>query len=257
MIINGDCLEILPTLAPESVDLILADMPYGTTAAHWDKIIRMEALWPLLERVARTGCPVVLFGQQPFTSYLIMSNTNAFRHSLVWEKSRATGHLNSKHAPMRAHEDISVFSFGVRPNYYPEKTSGHVRKKTKRGTHSSRLYHGQPNGAGIEYDSTDRLPRSVIRFDSANRSKTFHPTEKPVDLLRYLVRTYSKRGDTVLDFCMGSGSAGEAALLEGRCFIGIEKDASCFELAQTRIKNISGDFEKTKSENPAQKSMFW
>lgn len=230
-LVKGDCLSWLPNMSNKSVDLILADMPYGTTRAPWDSQIDLQRLWPELRRVC--GGAIVLFAQTPFDKVLGGSNLPMLRYEWIWEKTNATGHLNAKRAPMKAHENILVF-YDRLPTYNPQKTSGHARKvATKRGD-GSPLY-GAQNLDGVSYNSTDRYPRSVQVFASDKQKSKLHETQKPVDLCRYLIRTYSNRGDNVLDFCMGSGTTGVACQLEGRNFWGIENDSEIFEIAHARI----------------------
>lgn len=227
----GDCLDVLPTLADKSVDLVLADMPYGTTRAAWDSQIDLLRLWPELRRVCSGA--IVLFAQAPFDKVLGASNLPLFRYQWIWEKTHATGHLNAKRAPMKAHEVAMVFC-ERQPTYHPQKTTGHVRKTaTKRGDITP-LY-GQQTSAALTYDSTERYPRDVQTFASDKQRSKLHPTQKPQALCEYLIRTHSNPGDVVLDFCMGSGTTGAAAAAEGRQFIGIESDPAIFATAATRL----------------------
>ena len=227
----GDCLKVLPTLAVKSVDLVLADMPYGTTRCAWDSQIDLQRLWPELRRVCRGA--IVLFAQTPFDKVLGASNLPMLRYEWIWEKTNATGHLNAKRAPMKAHENVLVF-YERQPTYSPQKTSGHVRKTAAKWGDGSPVY-GRQVLDGQIYDSTDRYPRSVQTFASDKQRSRLHPTQKPVDLCRYLIRTYSTPGDVVLDFCMGSGTTGAAAQAEGRQFIGIENQPAIFATAATRL----------------------
>ena len=226
----GDCLDVLPTLADKSIDLVLADMPYGTTRCAWDSQIDLQRLWPELRRVSRGA--IVLFAQTPFDKVLGASNLPMLRYEWIWEKTNATGHLNAKRAPMKAHENVLVF-YERQPTYSPQKTSGHVRVTVRGGSRPDSVYGG--NGAARDYDSADRYPRSVQTFASDKQRSRLHPTQKPVDLCRYLIRTYSGPGDVVLDFCMGSGTTGAAAFSEQRQFIGIENDPAIFATAASRL----------------------
>lgn len=231
-LIHGDCLEAMAGLEAQSVDLVLCDPPYGTTQNAWDAVIPFAAMWEQLWRVCRG--PVVLTSMQPFSSALVMSQPKHFRHEWVWEKNKATGHLNAKKAPMRAHELVLVFSRKP-PLYRPQMTDGH-----KPGNYAVRRTYTPNYGAQrpTEYGgSTKRYPRSVQRFDIINNDDPtkLHPTQKPVGLMEYLVRTYSDDGATVLDFAMGSGTTGEACALAGRQFIGIEKDDRYFGMAAARL----------------------
>jgi DNA modification methylase len=227
----GDCLEILPSLQDASVDMVLADLPYGTTRCQWDSLIDLGRLWPEYRRVCRGA--IVLFAQTPFDKVLGASNLTDLRYEWIWEKTNATGHLNAKKAPMKAHENILVF-YTRQPTYNPQKTYGHVRKSaTKRGDGSP--VYGKQNLDGQRYDATDRYPRSVQVFASDKQLSNLHSTQKPVALCEYLIRTYTNPGDTVLDNCMGSGTAGVACQNSGRDFIGIEKDPDIFATAERRL----------------------
>lgn len=227
----GDCLDLLPTLRDQSIDLVLADMPYGTTRCAWDSHIDLQRLWPELKRVARG--PILLFAQTPFDKVLGASNLPMLRYEWIWEKTHATGHLNAKKAPLKAHENVLVF-YGRAPTYNPQKTTGHVRKSAvKRGDITS--VYGAQTFAPIAYDSTDRYPRDVQVFASDKQRSKLHSTQKPVALCEYLIRTYSNPGDVVLDFCMGSGTTGVACQNTGRDFIGMESQPAIFETAMERL----------------------
>lgn len=228
----GDCLERMKEIEAGTVDLILADLPYGTTQCAWDEVIPMAALWEQYLRVAKPEAAIVLTAAQPFTSMLVMSRPDLFRYEWIWEKGNATGFLNAKKQPMRAHESALVF-YRKQPTYNPQMTAGHERKTASRKTVNSECY-----GKAISltnYDSTERYPRSVQFFSSDKQSGNYHPTQKPVALMEYLIRTYAAPGMTVLDNAMGSGTTGVAALRCGCAFIGIELDPSHFETASARI----------------------
>lgn len=231
----GDCLDVLATLEPQSVDAVICDPPYGTTRCTWDAVIPMQEMWSALRRVCVPGAPMVFTATLPFTAALVMSNPKAYRHSWVWEKNKATGHLNAKKAPMRAHEDVLVFCDRA-PSYTPQMTEGH-----RPGNYAKQVQFTPVYGAQVptEYGgSTLRYPRSVQRFDIVNNDdpEKVHSSQKPVDLFRYLIRTYTQPGQTVLDFAMGSGTTGLACRIEGRRFIGIEKDANHFAAAEARLR---------------------
>lgn len=230
-LINDDCLVAMPDIPDRSVDLVLADLPYGTTRCSWDSVIPLEPLWREYNRLCKGA--VVLFAQTPFDKVLGVSNLKNLRYEWIWEKTNATGHLNAKKAPMKAHENILVF-YRSRPTYNSIKTSGHERKTARKRGDGSQVY-GQQRLEGLSYDSTERYPRSVITYPSDKQLANFHPTQKPVALCDYLIRTYSNRGDLILDNAMGSGTTGVAALAAGRKFIGIEKDRSYFELSKRRL----------------------
>lgn len=240
----GDCLDIFTRIQSASIDMILVDTPFAMTAQGWDTLIPFPAMWAQVERVLKPNAAAVFFGSQPFTSMLIASNYKQFRHEWIWEKNKPTGHLNSGRSPMKAHENILVFSDGL-PTYNPQMTHGHVLKSAYRKPQDADVY----NKAGENYyASTSRFPRSVIRFDTVPHKERVHPNQKPVALLSYLIRTYSNEGDTVLDFTMGSGSTGVACALEGRNFIGIELTEKYYNIAHNRIENACGKFEMTEAE---------
>lgn len=242
----GDCLEILPTLDAQSIDLVLADLPYGTTNCAWDTEIDLQRLWAELNRVCRG--PVLLFAQTPFDKALGASNLAALRYEWIWEKTHPTGHLNAKRAPMKAHENILVFCRG-KPTYNPIKTTGHPRKTATKRADATPVY-GAQRFAPLPYDSTERYPRSVLTFASDKQRSRLHPTQKPVALCEYLIRTHSNPGDTVLDCCMGSGTTGVAAHATGRQFIGIERDEGYFEVASKRIASLSASEPTDGSAGP-------
>jgi site-specific DNA-methyltransferase (adenine-specific) len=218
-IIHGDCLEIMPIIDDGAIDLILCDLPYGITARNtWDKVIDIPTMWRQYERIIKQNGAIILFGIGKFIAKLIMSNEKMFRYTLVWEKTLPTGFLNANKMPMRAHEDIAVF-YKKLPTYNPEKTCGHKRKVSSRKPNRSTNY---GTDKGNRYDSTERFPGSILRFSNDDRTKTLHPTQKPLDLCRYLIRMYSNAGDVVLDNACRSGTALLAAKLEGRRYIGID-----------------------------------
>jgi site-specific DNA-methyltransferase (adenine-specific) len=226
-------MEFMRSLPDDSIDLILCDPPYGIMVGQdWDVPLPLDDLWPIYNRIAKG--PIVLFSQAPFDKTLATSNLKRFKHEWIWEKSRANGFLTANKAPLRAHETILVFSSGGSLNYTPQKTEGHKRIKANRKQKNKDLYLSY--GAN-SYDSTSRFPRSVLRFKSIR--SPYHPTEKPQDILTYLIKTYCPEGGTVLDNCMGAGSTGIAALNAGRRFIGIEKDATFFGHAKRRIEEIT------------------
>lgn len=222
----GDCLEIMPTLPARSVDLILCDLPYGTTQNKWDSVIPLDALWREYERLC-TGA-VVLTASQPFTSSVVASKPSWFCYAWVWEKSAATGHLNAKRMPMKLHEDVLVFAKGMAP-YFPQGLKPYG-KTTKRGSNGTNF-----GKSGSEnFQEFTSYPRSILRF--ASDPKPVHPTQKPLALMEYLIKTYTQEGATVLDNCMGSGTTGVAAKNTGRRFIGIERDPEYFRIASDRIE---------------------
>lgn len=229
---KGDCLEVMKQLPDASVDMVLADLPYGTTQCAWDVIIPFAPLWEQYLRIAKPGAAIVLCAAQPFASLVVASNTADYRYEWIWEKGNATGFLNAKRQPLRAHESAQVF-YRRQPTYNPQMTGGHQRRTAKRKTVNSECY-GKAF-ALTEYDSTDRYPRSVQFFSSDKQTANYHPTQKPVAWMEFLIRTYTRAGDAVLDNTMGSGTTGVACINSGRRFIGIERDEQIFGTASDRI----------------------
>jgi len=230
MILNGDCLDLMSDLP--QVDMVLCDLPYGTTQCSWDTPLDLERLWALYRKICKG--PIVLFAKSPFDKVLAVSNLKALRYEWIWEKSKATGFLNAKKRPLEAHESILVFSDRT-PPYYPQMTPGEPYDKGVRKKQTEDDIYGQFNQTHIK-SSGQRYPRSVVYFKTAeSEGKTFHKTQKPVDLCRYLIRTYTQPGQVILDNCMGSGTTGIAARLEDREFIGIEKDEAMFNIAKERL----------------------
>lgn len=232
-LMQGDCLELMKQIPDNSVDMILCDLPYGTTQNRWDKIIDLDALWSQYERIC--SGPIVLTAQTPFDKVLGASNIKLLKYEWVWEKTHPTGYLNAKRAPMKAHENVLVF-YKSQPIYNPIKTIGHKRKtSTKR--HDLTETYGKQTFDELPYDSTERYPRSVLVFPSDKQTSKLHPTQKPVALMEYMIRTYTNEGMTVLDNCMGSGTTGAACANTGRNFIGIEMDEKYFEIAKNRVES--------------------
>lgn len=229
---NADCFDVFPTIASGTVDLVCADIPYGTTQCRWDSVLDLETMWAELYRIAKPNAAIVLFSAQPFTSILVSSNLADWRSEWIWEKGNATGFLNAKKQPLRAHENIQVF-YRRQPTYNPQMTDGHARKTSKRKTVNSECYGKALNLT--EYDSTQRYPRDVQFFSSDKQKGNYHPTQKPLALVRYIIETYCNPGDTVLDFTMGSGTTGVACQVIERQFIGIEKEKTIFQTACQRM----------------------
>jgi site-specific DNA-methyltransferase (adenine-specific) len=230
---HGDCLEVMKSLPDNSVDAVITDPPYGTTACKWDSVIPFEPMWKELKRIAKPKAAICLFGSQPFTSALVMSNPQMFRYEWVWDKQLPTGFLDANRRPLRVHETVSVFAQSATA-YYPEMRTGRFRKKGDSGP--SECY---GTFARVVSFNDQYYPLSILEISNANQSTKVHPTQKPVDLLRYFVRTYTQENETVLDFTMGSGTTGVACELENRNFIGIEKDAGYFEIAKKRIEDVT------------------
>lgn len=235
-LLNGDCLELLKTIPDGSVDMVLTDPPYGTTACKWDSVIPFEPMWAELKRIIKPNGAIVLFGSEPFSSLLRCSNLKMFKYDWIWEKSKATGFLNSKKQPLRAHETVSVF-YSKQPIYKPQMTKGEAYNKGVRKEQTDNDVYGQFNQVEVKSEGL-RFPRSVQYFKTAESEGGFHKTQKPVALLEYLIKTYTQENETVLDFTMGSGSTGVACVNTNRKFIGIELDKNYFEVAKQRIESI-------------------
>jgi site-specific DNA-methyltransferase (adenine-specific) len=236
ILLLGNCLELMPKLPDKCVDMILCDLPYGTTACKWDTVIPFEPLWKEYKRLCRGA--IVLTASQPFTSALVMSNVGMFKYELIWQKTLPVGHLNAKKQPMRSHENILMF--GKTNVYNPQKTEGHNRKvATTRYNKTAEV----DSAYGVErrdtfYDSTERYPTSVHLCGNADRSKeNYHPTQKPVALFEYLIKTYTNEGMLVLDNCIGSGTTAVACENLNRRWVGMEQEEKYFEIAKRRIED--------------------
>lgn len=218
---NEDALVAMARLEPNSIDLVLTDPPYGTTQCSWDSVIPLEEMWRQLNRICKRNAAIVMFASQPFTSILITSNLRNFRYSKIWEKNKASRHLNAKKMPLKKFEDIVVF-YNETPYYNPQMSQGHEPAKAAYRKTASEVYGSQkPSSYG---GSTSRYPTDILEFPVVNNDnpQRCHPSQKPVALLEYLIRTYSKEGQTVLDFTCGSGSTGVACASLCRDFIGID-----------------------------------
>jgi len=229
-LLHGDCLERMKEIPDKSIDMVLCDLPYGVTSRNkWDSIIPFESLWESYHRVIKDNGAIVLNCQQPFTTYLISSNIKEFKYCWVWYKKQTTGFLNAKKQPLRNCEDIAVF-YKKQPTYNPEMRKGkRVLKNTGGGSTNYNEFTYMPYYSEMYYPTT-LLEIPLPRF------KGGHPTQKPVALMEYLIKTYTNEGETVLDNCMGSGSTGVACINTNRKFIGIEKDDKYFEIAKSRIE---------------------
>ena len=235
-LLNGDCIEMMKTLEPESVDLILTDLPYGVLNQRnkWDNIINFENMWSEVNRISKLNTAFITTAKQPFTSQLIMSNLKNFKYTLVWEKSKATGYLNSKRMPLVAHEDIVVF-YKKPPTYNPQMVLGKPYDKGK-AVRDTESYGEQTKAIHVKNEDGYRYPRSVVYFKTAEREGKLHPTQKPIKLFEWLVKTYSNENDVILDITMGSGTTGVAALNLNRKFIGIELDTGYYKISEKRFK---------------------
>lgn len=229
---NADCLDIFGQLDPQSMDAVICDPPYGTTACKWDSVIPFAPMWAGIKRVLKPRGACVLFGSQPFTSALVMSNPANYKHCWVWRKTRATNFTSVRYQPLLYHEDILVF-YGAGNAFRPIMQSG-ARYHT-RITSRSKIGESRPLVSTEKVERMTRFPSSVIDVPSMRQQDRRHPTQKPLALLEYLVKTYTNAGDTVLDFTMGSGTTGHACGNLDRRFIGIEKDADYFAIAEERI----------------------
>lgn len=234
---HGNALDGLATLAPGSVDFVFADLPYGTTANAWDRVLPMERLWPLLDRACKSTAAMVFTAMQPFASMLVASNLRAFRYEVIWHKNRATRFLDAKRRPLLAHESVLVF-YRRQPTYHPQKTTGHApvhsfTKRTGDGTNYGRTKLGISGGG-----STERYPTTVLDIPVVNNDdpERIHPTQKPIALVEWFLRTFTNPGDLVVDPCAGSATTLVAARNLGRRAVGWETDADYFAKAQQRLR---------------------
>jgi DNA modification methylase len=233
-LIKGECLEAMKQIPTGSVDAIITDPPYGTTRCKWDSVIDFELMWEQLNRIIKPNGAIVLFGSEPFSSALRMSNIKNYKYDWVWEKSKATNFLNAKKQPLRAKESILVF-YKKQPTYNPQMTKGKSYNKGIRKKQTKDDVYGSFNQTEVKSEG-NRYPRDVLYFKTAEtEGETFHKTQKPVKLMEYLIKTYTNENEIVLDFTMGSGTTGVAAKNLNRSFIGIELDDKYFEIAQERI----------------------
>lgn len=236
---EGDCLQILPQLPDNSVDMICCDLPYGMTSNAWDSVIPLEPLWQEYKRIAKPNAAIVLTAMQPFASQLVLS-TKDFKYEWIWEKAQGTGFLNAKKQPLRSHESVLVF-YQQQCTYNPEMVPGRPYTCV-RGDQSSSNYR-DGIGPWTTENHGERYPTTILRFNYD--SNKVHPTQKPVALLTYLIKTYTNEGDTVLDNCMGSGSTGVACVNLRRNFIGMEMNHDYFTLAQGRIEQAERDYDNS------------
>ena len=229
-IYKDDCLEAMKSIPDKSIDLILCDLPYGTTRNKLDTVIDLDLLWSQYERIIKDNGAIVLFAQVPFNIVLGYSNLKLLKYEWIWEKEQGTGHLNAKKMPLKSHENIMVF-YKKPPTYNPQMVGNEVRTVKRSGNKSKTTNYGD----FIEIKESTyigRYPKDIIKF---NKDKGYHPTQKPVALLEYLIKTYTNEGEIVLDNCMGSGSTGVACQNTGRKFIGIELDDKYFEISKSRL----------------------
>lgn len=234
-IFNEDCLDFMPKIESKKIDMIICDLPYNVTKNKWDVAIPFDQLWANYMRIIKDNGCIALFGINPFSSLLITSNIKMYKYDIVWEKTTPTGFLNAKKMPLRCHENIHIF-YKNTPKYNPQKTYGHERKVSL-SEHKINCVKTSNYGDHKlkSYDSTERYPRDVIKFKTDKQIENLHPTQKPVKLLEWLIKSYTDENMIVLDNCIGSGSTAIAALNTNRKYIGIEKDENYYNIACNRI----------------------
>ena len=228
---HGDCLELMKDIPDKSIDMILCDLPYGTTQNKWDTVIPLNDLWNQYKRIIKDNGAIVLFSQPPFDKILACSNLKMFRYEWIWQKENSTGFLNAKKMPLKIHENILVF-YKKLPTYNPQMRLGFKPYRCKQGRHTTN--YGDYKRGHLTESNGERYPIDIINFQ---REVSLHPTQKPVALLEYLIKTYTNESEIVLDNCMGSGSTGVACVNTNRNFIGFELDENYFDIAKTRINN--------------------
>lgn len=233
-IYNMDCLEGMKLIDDKSIDCIICDLPYGTTQCKWDTIIPFEPLWEQYNRIIKDNGAIVLFGSEPFSSTLRLSNIKYYKYDWIWDKVKGTGFLNAKRQPMRNHELISVF-YKKQCTYNPQKTHGHKLKKSYRSKDLQTDVYGEMKN-DYTYESTDRYPRSIQVFSTDTQNSSLHPTQKPVALIEYLIKTYTNEGELILDNCIGSGTTAVSCVNTGRNYLGFEKEKEYFDIAEERIR---------------------
>lgn len=235
---HGDCLDVMKDIDDESIDFICTDLPFGTTNCTWDSVIDLEQLWIQYKRIIKPNGAIALFAQTPFDKVLGVSNLEMLKYEWIWEKTQATGHLNAKRCPMKAHENILMF-YKSKPTYNPIKTTGHKRKVAtahhKRNSNTGEIYNKCDDFK--DYDSTERYPRSVIEFASDKQKLNLHSTQKPVLLIEYLIKTYTNEGELVLDSTAGSHTTAVACDNTNRKYICIEKDLKFHNIGKSRIRD--------------------
>jgi len=245
---HGDCLDIMPTLADGNIDAIITDPPYGTTACKWDSIIPLEPMWEQLKRVIKPNGAIVMTASQPFTTTLIASNMKMFRYEWIWQKDNHTNFLNIKKQPGKRHENVCVW-YKKQPTYNPQMWEGRESHKTSDRIGVRRDYLGAEFEDKPAPKGNLKYPISIYKCNGEGRGKAVHPTQKPVALMEYLIKTYTNEGETVLDFTMGSGTTGVACQRTGRNFIGIEMDEKYFNIAKERINGAASE--------PKQEAIQW
>jgi site-specific DNA-methyltransferase (adenine-specific) len=234
-IYQREAIEGMRMIPDKSIDLILCDLPYGTTRCKWDTVIPFELLWGQYERIIKRNGAIVLTASQPFTSALVMSNPKLFRYAWVWDKVKPSGHLNAKIMPMKQHEDVLVFGSG-KITYNPEMRPQKERVSKNYLGKKSELFGKERE---VSKKTSEKYPKSILSFSNANQKEKVHPTQKPVDLFAYLIRTYTNEGEIVLDNCIGSGTTAVAAAKAGRNFIGFELEAEYVKIANQRLAALN------------------
>ena len=240
-LMKGDCLERMKEIPDGSVDLILTDPPYGTTACKWDSVIPFEPMWNELKRIIKPNGAIVLFGSEPFSSALRMSNIKQYKYDWVWDKKKPGAIGIAKYQPLRYTENISVF-YAKRCNYFPIMIEREKVKISRNYKHSE-INHKSLGAMDKNKEFTHKFPSNILTFSNANQKGKLHPTQKPVALLEYLIKTYTQENETVLDFTMGSGSTGVACVNTNRNFIGFELDENYFNIAESRINKALNEKE--------------
>ena len=239
---NGDCLELMKSIPDKSVDMILCDLPYGTTKCKWDIVIPLDKLWEQYNRIIKDKGAILLFGSEPFSSKLRISNLRMYKYDWIWKKTKAQGFLNSKKMPLKDYENICVF-YKRLPVYNPQGIIyGNFQNDRKSKYSKGEDIYGKEKEFGISHMSN--FPKQIIEFSNPSGKGQLHPTQKPVDLLEYLIKTYTQDGEVILDNCMGSGSTGVACINTNRDFIGIELDKDYLNIANERIKDAQKEMKR-------------
>ena len=227
----GDCLNILPTLPDDSIDMVMVDLPYGTTACKWDSIIPLDFLWEQYNRICKKNAAMLFTSAQPFTTTLASSNINNFRYEWIWEKPQGTNPMNAKVMPLKSHENILVF-YRSKPTYNPQMWYSTPYSGFSSDTSKIGEVYGNQQSKHRDNPEGSRYPKTVLKF---KQEKGLHPTQKPVGLMEYLIKTYTNEGDTILDNTMGSGTTGVACVNCNRSFVGIEMDKKYYQISKERI----------------------
>ena len=237
---QGNCLELMKEIPSHSIDMILCDLPYGTTTCKWDIIIPFEPLWEEYKRIIKNNGAIALFSKQPFTSFLIQSNLSWWRYELIWEKEKGTDFGNANRKPLNAHESIQIF-YNKQPTYNKQMLPGQPYTKKNYRNNDEEDLNFKSDNSGVWVNKGERTPITVLKFarDNIHKGTNLHPTQKPVKLLEWLIKSYTNENELVLDNCMGSGSTGVACINTNRNFIGYELEPNYFEIAQNRINNLT------------------